>query len=98
MCKQFVCTVSFLLLLWKNEKVKEIVQLGWEEKYCTEGNAEQKSDGEEGSLISKDKTQKLASTEEMEGKMPTEKVARHRRLDISEEPGCRGQIVLAVLG
>lgn len=47
----FICAVSLLLLLWKNEKVKEIAWLGWEEKRgCNEGSGEQKSDGGEGGL------------------------------------------------
>ena len=93
----FVCAVSFLLLLWKNEKVKEIAWLGWEEKRnYNEGSEEQKSDGEEGGLMGKDEIRKLASTEEMEGKMfqyKEKERARHRRLEILEETRSWGRIV-----
>lgn len=47
MVQLFVYALSFLFL-WKNEKVKEIDWLGWEEKRdCNEGSGEQKSDEEE---------------------------------------------------
>lgn len=49
-----------------------------------------------GGLVGKDEIQKLAGTEEMEGKIfkyKEEEKARHRRLEILEEPRSWGQIV-----